>query len=840
MTDPSPVRTIPNDYQFYRPLDISKKEIRLLRLLPAVSTEEHLVCALIRTSLDDAPPFQALSYCWGNFYGTRKATVMFQENVVVDSSAGPNRIAQLNEQFSSQGSNKQDHVTLFNLTATLHTALVSFLLRDAGTFLWADMLCINQGDPRERSDQVGIMHLIYKGASSVVVWLGGDPKADSRLFLDEDSDLTYFMTIMYSRGFNSDDLGRSWTDMRNTFIKETLDPEGGPLPIMEKLKIASVTLRDFGLPQPPSSDQESITESVDITVYYLILWLHYPLLDWPLDWVIWYDRANTPLTTLSYGTLDTASLVMYISRILQTGSSVWEWVKTSVLQDAGGGVTEYIVGFLRRVSRLASCVWFHRIWVFQEVAVNSEVYVRYDSKEVPWQTVRILFLFQNMARIYQHVHNPVTPGLANLSIFNEFKVTMQATKFIPILWKYIHRFSSTHSKDFPLLDLLERSIELKATDDRDKVFAIYHLATDIPAAEFSPDYTQTVQQAFSRFTSWVIDAQRSLLILTFVTPLSRRDPVFGFPSWVPDYANIHRHFSGSSNGRVSESIFRANGDRPLRRHRSDAPHVLQLEGIPVALVVDVLTFDDPRLRSDFSRNVTNASNHIPIALVFSVLYQTWCLQFSRDSNISRDSEETLEQTFDVESFTRLLYREYLPKMSKLLGSFAKVFLASDPDLDTHQYSWKDKITLQRWRSQVSEDPRFSYQYDAWEALVSLIWGQLAGWSFFFSHTGRIGLCPTGTKAGDIIVVLGGGPKPYALREKSYPFNTPLSEKMMKGPRYEFLGECYLEGSMYGESINGLRDDPLHEDPLDPDPNLPCFEGECYLRGSYKTQIYAME
>ncbi|KAH8672601.1 heterokaryon incompatibility protein-domain-containing protein, partial [Tricladium varicosporioides] len=142
MTDLSPIRTIPNNYTHYSPLDSTRKEIRLLHILPADSDDGPLVVALVRTTLADCPEYRALSYCWGNLEDTKTV-----------------RTAHAN----------------FEITSNLYAALKSFRRSWEGIdFLWADMLCINQGDVEERSGQVGIMKSIYTIANSVSVWLGDD------------------------------------------------------------------------------------------------------------------------------------------------------------------------------------------------------------------------------------------------------------------------------------------------------------------------------------------------------------------------------------------------------------------------------------------------------------------------------------------------------------------------------------------------------------------------------------------------------------------------------------------------------------------------------------------
>ncbi|KAK5625784.1 hypothetical protein RRF57_001500 [Xylaria bambusicola] len=50
--------------------------------------------------------------------------------------------------------------------------------------LWADSVCINQGDVRERNHQVGMMHSIYRCAECVGIWLG-EPANESDLVMEK-------------------------------------------------------------------------------------------------------------------------------------------------------------------------------------------------------------------------------------------------------------------------------------------------------------------------------------------------------------------------------------------------------------------------------------------------------------------------------------------------------------------------------------------------------------------------------------------------------------------------------------------------------------------------------
>jgi hypothetical protein len=65
------IRTIPNDYSNYKPINSANQEIRVLVLHPAKNREDPIICSLVRSSLiSDAPCYEAISYCWGNLDDT--------------------------------------------------------------------------------------------------------------------------------------------------------------------------------------------------------------------------------------------------------------------------------------------------------------------------------------------------------------------------------------------------------------------------------------------------------------------------------------------------------------------------------------------------------------------------------------------------------------------------------------------------------------------------------------------------------------------------------------------------------------------------------------------------
>lgn len=118
------------------------RQIRLLHL--SLNRERSLVCRLHVVSIDDPPPYEALSYVWGNADDL--------QDLAIDGHA-------------------------FRVTKNLYAALNYLLLpHGAVRVLWIDAICVNQGteqsDLAERSHQVRLMSHIFSGATNVIAYLG--------------------------------------------------------------------------------------------------------------------------------------------------------------------------------------------------------------------------------------------------------------------------------------------------------------------------------------------------------------------------------------------------------------------------------------------------------------------------------------------------------------------------------------------------------------------------------------------------------------------------------------------------------------------------------------------
>ena len=147
------------DSYTYTPL----KEPRSIRLLHFPGDEFQIqpvnelqkLCKLESYSLDEAPPYLALSYVW-------KAPRLDQECIAAYQDS--------REWFVTSDNAKSSRV---KVGRNLYEGLKRVTQGDwAVRYIWVDALCINQDDNAEKASQVALMDAIYTNCQNVLIWLG--------------------------------------------------------------------------------------------------------------------------------------------------------------------------------------------------------------------------------------------------------------------------------------------------------------------------------------------------------------------------------------------------------------------------------------------------------------------------------------------------------------------------------------------------------------------------------------------------------------------------------------------------------------------------------------------
>ncbi len=127
----------------HRPLE-SIDSIRLLILLSGTK-DDRIECALSNHRLGSCPPYQAVSYRWGN--------------------AEPTAVISIEGDF-------------FCIRPHLYQFLQQTRSASSPVVLWIDAICIDQAGTADKTHQVQLMGSIYAKAESVIIWLGdGDEES---------------------------------------------------------------------------------------------------------------------------------------------------------------------------------------------------------------------------------------------------------------------------------------------------------------------------------------------------------------------------------------------------------------------------------------------------------------------------------------------------------------------------------------------------------------------------------------------------------------------------------------------------------------------------------------
>jgi hypothetical protein len=403
--------------------------------------------------------------------------------------------------------------------------------------------------------------------------------------------------------------------------------------------------------------------------------------------------------------------------------------------------------YKRDNNRIIQRPWFQRVWVLQEVWNAASVRVFCGSDEVQWEAI----LQANKCwKKY---------GILSRNLLSWLWTALFTVK------RDESELSCSRAPRLDILTVLIAAHSMQATDPRDKIFAMLifgeetHRIGDLPD-EVRPNYEKNVLQVYADFTRWWILHHSSLRILSAVHTLTGRswvnmiDP-YGWESGVdlsqrPSWMLWHEGFSEWMHGTLAlhdQCKYRASGNRSIDRDLLTSmilthPTKIALRGVSVSTITSLSPYP-------FFRRPSSQAMHEAFMRVFdpSGSIGTW-----NSFNIRREVGESI-------------------------------------DMDDH--SNKSNEWGAHYRSHWGGNSRKPSWFPCFDNCM------------FTARDGGIGLCPSGTRVGDLIVVLFGGMVPYLLRPKVLIEETSLEITTPK--EYHFVGECYFEGLMDGEACASISD-----------------------------------
>jgi hypothetical protein len=162
----------------YQSLNKERNEFRILKILSEPDGSDMVRCNMNTCSLDDSPPFYALSYVWGNPESTADIIVnncTFSATVNLEQALRALWMRQdgrLDYMFTTPDTKLKPPLFPSKLKIASELPLELRFPKSQPLRIWADAICINPAGLEERLDQVLRMRPIYSKATATIGWLG--------------------------------------------------------------------------------------------------------------------------------------------------------------------------------------------------------------------------------------------------------------------------------------------------------------------------------------------------------------------------------------------------------------------------------------------------------------------------------------------------------------------------------------------------------------------------------------------------------------------------------------------------------------------------------------------
>lgn len=423
--------------------------------------------------------------------------------------------------------------------------------------------------------------------------------------------------------------------------------------------------------------------------------------------------------------------------------------------------------------------WFKRMWIVQEVTLPEEdsIVVIMGSAFTTWKALSLAI-------------NYALTGLEILDIVTgPIGEDIESGILSPL--KRLIEIRQMQEKHRTLLSLLISHRCAEASDPRDKLYALFSLATDLPRFPgLRPDYNIDTESLYILFATEMIKGSDNLDILSVPRVINHRQCSGKLPSWVPDWRNEEGTgvLSMSGYGVHRKLRFSACGESTSKPIISGCH--LKVYGFRFDRVTDrslAIHKNTTRVKTPFRV----VSRHISLAFTDKVILDWERVARARSGICYPTGEKILDAYF----------------LSMVCG-----FLPPGYTMDQF------RVTDMRIRVTRPFDGLFRFLY--WLGLASIFFPLFYVYEFLLAigyliilsiygnppelqmgmhfnrcmirtYKGYIGLATELVQVGDLIALMEGGKVPLILR--------PGDERT-----WELVGDIYVHGVMSGEAWDGRK------------------------------------
>ena len=347
--------------------------------------------------------------------------------------------------------------------------------------------------------------------------------------------------------------------------------------------------------------------------------------------------------------------------------------------------------------------------------------------------------------------------------------------------------------------LLHLASSSRATDPRDKVFALLGLSSasrdpENWPEEVAPDYTRSMFEVYAGAAKYCIRQTGSLSILSqFVHDrlAESTSPYINLPSWVPRWDLEHStrristfslHQDPDGTRILKEKPHTASMDTGVEMGQNTPLGVLRLLGMRINTVNTCLPtamLDDTKFHAGVPERYGDyLSDLLPR------LYRI-CKKHVIHARHSFDFTFFMVTTAGLPPW----YWDFLTSdRSDALRNFESIVNPSREGSAEGQtpLSNTEGWPTMHWTASRAPSPRSLTVHHPNSSYIASL-QPLMNRRLFITSSDTLGLGPAGMMSGDTVAILFGGNVPYILRPS-------------EDGRWNFVGECYLDGYMEGEAM----------------------------------------
>jgi hypothetical protein len=172
--------------------------------------------------------------------------------------------------------------------------------------------------------------------------------------------------------------------------------------------------------------------------------------------------------------------------------------------------------------------WVMRVWLFQENLLNKTTHLQCGPKLISWNT---LTMFGFLVKFHPTLPlGPIWTRILRGDVFGDSKESL-LVHIERLAYLADTRAKMRYNECVCLFFLLRETLTLRASNPKDKIYALLGIAKERHGYVVMPDYSRTDVEVYADVARQFLSHLNNLAVLSYVHHSKSRD--VSWPSWVP-------------------------------------------------------------------------------------------------------------------------------------------------------------------------------------------------------------------------------------------------------------------------------------------------------------------